>query len=85
MSVSKILALFVYAILAALVLLLGDSPAGVWALRIILILVVAHAVEVMIFFRVCQRAGGSLPAHLLNVFFFGILHVKEIKGAATAS
>lgn len=82
MSAAKTVALLVYAALAALALTQGDSPAGVWSVRIILLLVVAHLVELVVFFRACQRAGGSLPVHLLNVFLFGVLHMREIKPAS---
>jgi len=45
------------------------------------ILAVAHLLEMVFFFRTCQRAGGSLPWHLFNVFLFGVLHMKEVKAA----
>ena len=85
MSAGKIVALLVYAVRAGLALTQGDSPLGVWSFRIILILVVAHAIEVLVFFKACQRAGGSLPAHLLNVFLFGVLHMKDIKATQTGA
>ena len=81
MSAVKIAILVGYAILAALALTQAGSPAGAWSAIILLILVVAHAVEVVVFFKVCQRAGGSLVGHLLNVLLFGVFHVKEIKAA----
>jgi len=85
MSAPKIVLLVVYAVLAGLALTQGGTPAGVWGLRILGILVVVHCIEVLVFFKTCQQAGGSLPVHLLNVFFFGVLHVKEIKaGQASA-
>ena len=81
MSAAKIVLLVVYAVLAVLALTQAGTAAGSWALRIILILAVAHAVEVVVFFRACQRAGGSLVGHLFNVFLFGVFHMKEIKAA----
>jgi len=81
MSAGKIVLLMVYAVLAVLALTQGDSATGVWALRLIGILVVVHLVETAVYFKLCQSAGGSLPGHLLNVFLFGVLHVKEIKTA----
>jgi len=81
MSAVKIAILVGYAILGALALTQAGSPAGAWSAKILLILVVAHAVEVVVFFKVCQRAGGSLVGHLFNVLLFGVFHVKEIKAA----
>ena len=48
------------------------------------ILAVAHTVEMVVFFKLCREAGGSLPLHLLNIFLFGIFHAKEIKEAQQA-
>jgi uncharacterized protein YhhL (DUF1145 family) len=81
MSAAKIVLLVTYAILAVLALTQAASPAGVWSARILLILAVLHTVEVILFFKTCQRAGGSLVGHLFNVFVFGVFHVKEIKAA----
>jgi len=79
MSVAKTVLLILYAVLAYLAITMQGSSAGQIASWIIVGLVVAHLIEVAIFFGLCQKAGGSLPVHLLNVFLFGVLHVKEIK------
>jgi uncharacterized protein YhhL (DUF1145 family) len=84
MSTGKIVLLVMYAVLAGLVLTQGESTVGIWALRLLLLLAVAHVIEVVVFFKVCKEAGGSLPGHLLNVFLFGVLHVNEIKAAKNA-
>ena len=81
MSAVKIAILVGYAILAALALTQAGSPAGAWSARVLLILVVAHTVEMIVFFKACQRAGGSLVGHLFNVLLFGVFHMKEIKAA----
>ena len=82
MSTGKIGSLVIYAILALLAITLAGSQVGTISLRIIQALVVIHALEVLIFFKLCRDAGGSLPGHLLNVFLFGFFHVKELKAAA---
>ena len=84
MSATKIAILVGYAILGALALTQSGSPAGAWSAKILLILVIAHAVEVIVFFKACQRAGGSLAGHLFNVLLFGVFHMKEIKAAQGA-
>ena len=81
MSAAKIVLLVVYVLLAGLALTQGDTTAGIWSLRLLGILAVAHLIETAVFFKLCQSAGGSLPGHLLNVFLFGIFHVNEIKAA----
>jgi uncharacterized protein YhhL (DUF1145 family) len=81
MSKGKIIALVVYAVLAVLALTQAGTTAGIWATRIILILVVAHTLEMLFFFKACQRAGGSLAGHLFNVFLFGVVHMQEVKAA----
>jgi uncharacterized protein YhhL (DUF1145 family) len=85
MSAAKTVLLVTYAILAVLALTQAGSTVGAWSVRILLILAVVHAVEVIVFFKTCQRAGGSLVGHLFNVFLFGVLHVKEIKAAGPGS
>lgn len=85
MSSAKIIILVSYAVLAGLALFMSDSPAGVWGLRILLLLAAAHLVEMAVFFKTCQRAGGSLPGHLFNVFLFGVFHVREIKQGPQSS
>lgn len=82
MSTQKISILIAYLVLAAAALLAAGSTAGTWALNILLILAVAHIIEMGVFFKRCKQAGGSLPMHLLNVFLFGIFHIKEMEKAA---
>lgn len=84
MSVAKKITLLIYVLLVGLAIAQGDTTVGVWSLRILVVLAIAHAVETVVFFRFCQRAGGSLSTHLLQVFLFGVLHVKEVKEAQAA-
>ena len=81
MSNGKIGALVLYAILALLAFTQADSQIGTISFRIIQALVIVHALEVVIFFKLCRDAGGSLPGHLLNIFVFGYFHMKELKAA----
>jgi uncharacterized protein YhhL (DUF1145 family) len=85
MSAPKIVLLVVYVVLAGLALTQGESAAGVWSLRILGLLVVAHLIEVAVYFKLCQQAGGSLGGHLVSVFLFGVLHVNELKAAQAKS
>ena len=83
MSAGKIVLLVIYAVLAGLAITQPATPVGVWSLRILVLLVVTHIIEVAVFFKACQRAGGSLPRHLVSVFLFGVLHMKELKATQT--
>ena len=85
MSTAKKGLLGVYAVLAILAITQGDVALGQWSLRILMILAAVHVVEVLLFFKVCRDAGGSMPCHIVNLFFFGILHVQEIKAAQAKS
>jgi uncharacterized protein YhhL (DUF1145 family) len=82
-STGKIVLLVIYAVLAGLAITQPSASAGIWSLRILVVLVLTHIVEVAVFFKACQRAGGSLPGHLVNVLLFGVLHMKELKATQT--
>ncbi len=79
MSTPKIVTLLTYAVLAALALTQGGTPLGVWSLRILAILARAHAIEMVVFFKLCKQASGSLAGNLINVFLFGVIHAGEMK------
>ncbi len=79
MSPIKIILLISYAILAALAITMPGTVLGTGAAWVLLILAVAHAVEVAVFFKRCRAAGGSLPFHMLQVFLFGVAHMRELK------
>ena len=81
MSPAKIGILLLYLVLAVLAITQGDANVGVWSLRLLLVLAAVHLIEVVVYFKLCQSAGGSLPMHLLNVFLFGVFHVQEMKSA----
>ena len=82
MSRGKIAALVCYVFLAILAVTQAGSTVGTFVNWIILALVVIHALEVVVFFKLCKNAGGSLLGHLFNVFVFGYLHTAELKASA---
>lgn len=81
MPMAKIITLIVYAILAVLAVSQPETSLGVWSLRILVILAIAHTVEMFVFFKACQGAGGSIAGHMLNVFLFGVIHMKGLNRA----
>ena len=85
MSVAKIILLVIYAVLAGLALTQGGTTAGVWSVRLLVILGVTHLIETIVFFKLCKAAGGSLAGHLVSVFVFGVLHANELKAAQAKS
>ena len=82
MSAGKIGALVLYAVLAGLALTQGGTQLGSIASWIIFVLIAVHSLEVIIFFKLCREAGGSMAGHLLQVFAFGYFHVKELKATS---
>lgn len=82
MSTGKIGALVLYAILAVLAIMQAGTQTGTVVNWIIVALVAVHALEVVIFYKLCRDSEGSLFGHLMNVFIFGYFHTKELKANA---
>lgn len=85
MSAGKIGSLVLYAVLLGVAVLQAGATAGTVATWVLLILAVAHAAEMVVFYRLCQQAPGSLAGNLLQVFVFGYFHTVEMKAAARPS
>ena len=79
MSSGKIGALVLYVILAALAITQAGTQIGTVVNWIIVGLVAVHALEVVVFFKLCREAPGSLVGNLINVFVFGYFHTQEMK------
>ena len=65
---------------------LAPAPGGLlgFGRTIFWVLVVAHAIECLVFLPRLRRAPGSLASHLRQTFLFGILHVREIPASPDA-
>jgi uncharacterized protein YhhL (DUF1145 family) len=83
MSKAKIVLLVLYAVLAALAVSQAGTQVGVIVRWIILALLVIHTVELAVFFPLCRKADGSLGGHVISLFLFGLLHVKELRDAGS--
>ena len=81
MSGTKIGILIGYVVLIALAVA-GSGTAASVALWLLVLLAVAHVVEMAVFYGRCKAAGGSMVGHMLQVFLFGVFHVKELKSGA---
>ncbi len=81
MSAGKIGCLVLYVVLAAVAITQAGTTAATVACWILTALVVIHAAEVVLYYRLCQQAGGSLAGNLAQVFVFGYFHMVEMKAA----
>ena len=75
----KIAMLVGYAVIAVLGAVYTGSAIGTWAFGLLAILAVAHVIEVAVFYKRCQQAGGSMAYHVISVFLFGVVHIRELK------
>ncbi len=78
MTAMKLSVLGLWVLFAVLLVFGGDTvwaKVGLWGL---ILSVLSHGLEMFLYYGRCQRAGGSMPMHMLNVFFFGVLHVKGL-------
>ena len=64
---------------------MASSTMATVANWIIMLLVVAHIVEVGIHFKLCRDAEGSLPWYMFNVLVFGLFHANELKAKRSAA
>lgn len=76
MLVGKVVLAVVWAL--CLASFFGTSPAADVGRILFWVLVVVHGVECVIFLPRLRAAPGSLGGHLVQTFFFGILHVREL-------
>lgn len=58
------------------------SWAGVYGPRILGFLVVAHAIECVVFLPKLRKLPGSLGHHLVQTMLFGILHLRSVEASA---
>lgn len=59
-----------------------NSPAGAWGTRIFRVLLIAHAIECVVFLPKLRKLPGSLGSHLLQTMVFGIVHLRSAEPAA---
>lgn len=79
MSAGKIGCLVLYAVLILVALTQAGTTMGSGAAWILLALAVSHVLEMVLYFRLCQQASGSLAGNLFSVFVFGYFHMVEMK------
>lgn len=74
----KTLLLAVWAWGLASVLGVKSVPGSQVGRGIFWLLVVAHAVETVVYLPTLRAAGGSLAGHVLQTMLFGVLHLGEL-------
>ena len=79
MSSGKIGCLVLYVVLAMLAITQAGTSVATLAVWALLIVAVVHGIEMIVLFRLCQSAPGSLPGNLLQVFLFGYFHMVDMK------
>lgn len=78
MSIARIalLAIWIFAALAVFVPLWHPAPTiGRWLFWLLL---GAHALECLLFWRRLRAAPGSFVGHLGNTLLFGLFHIKRL-------
>lgn len=81
MSFPKIVVLFTWIGGLAAVLLGGDALIATLGKYLLGFLVVAHLMECFLFRKELEKGGGPLGRHLIQVFFFGYVHLAEVRRA----
>ena len=83
MSTQKIVVLATW-IGSALAMLLSDGIVGTIGSVLFGLLVLAHAIECVVFLGELKKAPGPLGAQLVQVFLFGVVHMGELRAASGA-
>ena len=81
MSLLKISVLITW--LVSLVLLVAfTGTAALVGKWLLIAMAIGHALEMLLFSKLCRDAEGSTVSHLLQVFVFGLFHAQELKEQA---
>lgn len=78
MSLTRIALLVAWLLLLATVLLPGTTWMYTLGRWLFWALIVAHAIECVLFFSRLRKAPGSLAGNLWNTMLFGIFHIKTL-------
>ena len=58
----------------------GESTVAVFGRYLFWFLLVAHAIECVVFLPVLRKAPGDLSTHLIQTMLFGVVHVGPLRG-----
>jgi len=79
MSTRKIVVLVTWVAAAAAALFGGSSMVATIGGGLFGFLVVAHAIECVVFRKELQAAPGPLGRQLVQTFLFGVIHMQELR------
>lgn len=85
MGVNKIVTLVIWVLGIGAFFCPVESTAVTVLRWVAIFLVVAHVIEIAVFWKVLKQAPGSLGGHVFNTFLFGVFHVGPLKKAQQAS
>jgi uncharacterized protein YhhL (DUF1145 family) len=78
MSILKLVLVPIWVLCLVAMIVPGEGAALTLGRRLFFFLVIAHAIECVVFFGRLRRAPGSLAGHLLQTFLFGVVHVRGL-------
>jgi uncharacterized protein YhhL (DUF1145 family) len=78
MSVTRIALLVVWLLALAAVVVPIVHPLATAGRWLFWVLLVAHAIECLVFWPRLRTAPGSRLGHIVNTMLFGIVHVKSL-------
>ena len=81
MSTQKIVVAVVW-ILCGLGMWLASGWLATIATGLFGFLVIAHAIECVVFLKEIREAAGGLAHNLVQVFVFGVVHMQELRAGA---
>lgn len=85
MSPPKIVLIVVWLLLASGFFASPESTIAGYARMLFWAMAAVHVVECAVFFPKLKAAPGSLAGHLVQVFFFGVAHMRELDQAQSQS
>lgn len=78
MSATRIVLLVIWLLTLATVVFPIVHPLATVGRWVFALLLVAHAIECVLFWPRLRTAPGSRAGHILNTMLFGIVHVKSL-------
>lgn len=84
MNINKIVTVLLWIASAGAWFVAADSSVVNILRGVFVFLVIAHIIEIAVFWKVLKNAPGSLGGHVFNTFLFGVFHVGPLKKAQAA-
>jgi len=82
MSAAKLVVLAAWAYGVVSLFVAPGSDVTAWGRRIFWVLLIAHAVECVIFLPTMRKLPGSLGHHLVQTMLYGVVHLRAARIAS---